>query len=119
MAQCTSHRIVLFGKHPNKLALVSSVADTHVIAEVEKFLNEFDAVVDVTGSPNGMQAALQLVRPLGTIVLKSTCAESTLIEHSYPDIPLPTTRDILEQQLHLSSLSSYRHIYLEKPSLSV
>ncbi|CAM9764204.1 unnamed protein product, partial [Hapterophycus canaliculatus] len=34
----------------------------------------FDAVVDATGSPQGLAAACELCRPMGTIVLKSTCA---------------------------------------------
>jgi threonine dehydrogenase-like Zn-dependent dehydrogenase len=32
-------------------------------------------VVEVTGSPDGFDSALSLVRPLGTLVLKSTFAE--------------------------------------------
>jgi threonine dehydrogenase-like Zn-dependent dehydrogenase len=34
-----------------------------------------DIVVEVTGTPGGFTAALDLVRPLGTLVLKSTFAE--------------------------------------------
>jgi threonine dehydrogenase-like Zn-dependent dehydrogenase len=34
----------------------------------------FDIVVEVTGSHAGLEAATRLVRPLGAIVLKSTCA---------------------------------------------
>ena len=33
-----------------------------------------DIVVDCTGSPNGLSTALQIVRPCGTIVLKTTVA---------------------------------------------
>jgi threonine dehydrogenase-like Zn-dependent dehydrogenase len=32
----------------------------------------FDVVIEATGSPGGMQRALELVRPRGTLVLKST-----------------------------------------------
>jgi threonine dehydrogenase-like Zn-dependent dehydrogenase len=35
---------------------------------------EFDVVVEATGSPGGFQLARQVVRPRGTIVLKSTYA---------------------------------------------
>ena len=33
---------------------------------------EFDYVVDATGSAKGLQSAVQMVRPRGTIILKST-----------------------------------------------
>lgn len=33
-----------------------------------------DVVVDATGTPRGLAAAMELVRPQGTVVLKSTCA---------------------------------------------
>jgi len=35
----------------------------------------YDVVVDCTGTPQGLQLAMQLVRPCGTIVLKSTYTE--------------------------------------------
>lgn len=34
--------------------------------------NSFDIVVEVTGNPQGFEQALELLRPLGTLVLKST-----------------------------------------------
>jgi threonine dehydrogenase-like Zn-dependent dehydrogenase len=37
---------------------------------------EYDLVVESSGHPNGFPRALELVRPRGTIVLKSTCAAS-------------------------------------------
>ena len=33
---------------------------------------EYDWVVDATGSANGLRAAAAMVRPLGTVILKST-----------------------------------------------
>ena len=38
---------------------------------------QFDTVVDATGSPAGLDLARALCRPLGTLVLKSTCAAGT------------------------------------------
>ena len=35
-----------------------------------------DVVVECSGSPKGLELAMELVRPRGTIVLKSTCAEA-------------------------------------------
>ena len=34
-----------------------------------------DVVVECTGAPEGLDIAMAMVRPRGTIVLKSTCAE--------------------------------------------
>jgi threonine dehydrogenase-like Zn-dependent dehydrogenase len=34
---------------------------------------DYDVVVDATGRPDGLERALELVRPRGTVVLKSTC----------------------------------------------
>lgn len=41
-----------------------------------------DLVLDATGSPDGFARALDAVRPLGTIVLKSTCAGDAAIPAS-------------------------------------
>ena len=36
--------------------------------------NKYDVVVDATGSPAGLFLASGLCRPMGTVVIKSTCA---------------------------------------------
>jgi threonine dehydrogenase-like Zn-dependent dehydrogenase len=62
---------ILVGKHARKLEL----ARLHGIATAELGAlarKSFDLVVDATGSPAGMRAAIELVRPRGTVVLKST-----------------------------------------------
>jgi alcohol dehydrogenase len=41
--------------------------------------NDRDLVVDCTGSPQGLEMAMRLVRPRGTIVLKSTFAQAAPI----------------------------------------
>jgi len=38
-----------------------------------------DVVVDCSGNPDGFETAMRLVRPRGTLVLKSTCAAGTRI----------------------------------------
>lgn len=48
---------------------------TSTVDEIEP-RGEHDLVVDCTGSPEGLRQALRLCRPCGTVVLKSTCAES-------------------------------------------
>lgn len=41
-----------------------------------------DVVVDCTGSPDGFARAVEIVRPRGTVVLKSTCAGDAVIPAS-------------------------------------
>ena len=40
---------------------------------------DYDLVVDATGRPDGLERALELVRPRGTVVLKSTCSGATTL----------------------------------------
>lgn len=68
--------IVLAGKHPSKMNVVSSHGiQTKHINELEKSSERFDFVVEATGSPRGLEMAFKLLRPRGTVVLKSTYAE--------------------------------------------
>jgi threonine dehydrogenase-like Zn-dependent dehydrogenase len=43
----------------------------------EDLQNMFDVVIDATGSPAGLELSGFITRPLGTLVLKSTCAAGT------------------------------------------
>jgi threonine dehydrogenase-like Zn-dependent dehydrogenase len=62
-------RVVLGGRHPKKLARARGLGiDTGAVRAGA------DLVVDATGSPAGLPAALALVRPRGTVVLKTTVA---------------------------------------------
>jgi len=66
--------VLLVGKHAAKLQLADQAGlDT---IELDKFAPDrrADVVVDATGSPAGFELALRTVRPLGTVVLKSTFA---------------------------------------------
>lgn len=64
----------LIGKHPEKLAHAPKRAERHLLADVEGWRNRFDIVVDATGSTRGLETAMRLARPRGTIVLKTTVA---------------------------------------------
>mmetsp|Transcript_21704 Transcript_21704/g.67977 ORF Transcript_21704/g.67977 Transcript_21704/m.67977 type:complete len:348 (-) Transcript_21704:6-1049(-) len=65
----------LFGRHPDKMALVSAPVEKALAADaLPTRAATFDVVVDATGSPSGLDLSRQLCRPLGTLVLKSTCA---------------------------------------------
>lgn len=78
----TKH-LVCVGKHPWKLDLLK---DLHInIARHDDPLEPgADVVVDATGSPDGLRRALELVRPEGTVVLKTTVADPTPVDLSQP-----------------------------------
>ena len=47
---------------------------THRLEEAPRLGRAFDVVIDATGSTTGLPTALALVRPCGTVVLKTTVA---------------------------------------------
>lgn len=63
----TGAPVSVVGRHPEKLALAAGWGLQTGSPE-----QKLDLVVDCTGSPAGLNAALELVRPRGTLVLKST-----------------------------------------------
>jgi threonine dehydrogenase-like Zn-dependent dehydrogenase len=72
--------LTVIGRHPEKLALLppseqcqSVLSSPEALAQLHR--QPADIVVEVTGSPDGFATALRLVRPSGTLVLKSTFAE--------------------------------------------
>ena len=69
-----SNRVLVVGKHPEKLALLQSLGLATCVLSELTLERMADVVVDCTGSETGLPAALQLVRPRGTIVLKTTVA---------------------------------------------
>jgi len=62
---------VLVGKHADKLARARQLGVQSAFA-ADLPRKTFDVVIEATGSPSGMQLAIELVRPRGTLVLKST-----------------------------------------------
>ena len=70
----TGTRVVLIGKHPDKLALAGAGIETRLLDESGGLARRFDVVVDATGSATGLPAALELVKPCGTVILKTTIA---------------------------------------------
>jgi threonine dehydrogenase-like Zn-dependent dehydrogenase len=67
-------RLVLIGKHPNKLEIAARRGiETVLLDEVKgKWARGFDVVVEASGSESGFGLALDILRPRGTLVLKST-----------------------------------------------
>src|SRR5690606_3094270 len=68
-----SKNVTLIGRHPDKLAIAEAQGVEGILdVEASKLLGRFDVVVEASGSKNGFAYAVDLVRPRGTIVLKST-----------------------------------------------
>ena len=68
-----SRNVVLIGRHSSKLAIAASASVEGVLAdEAAKLRRTFDVVVEASGSESGFEAAVDLLRPRGRIVLKST-----------------------------------------------
>jgi len=63
------------GKYPDKLSLFKSKGIETRLTDNLGRREEADVVIDCTGSPKGFVTALELVRPRGIVVLKSTVAE--------------------------------------------
>ncbi|MCA9772434.1 MAG: alcohol dehydrogenase catalytic domain-containing protein, partial [Myxococcales bacterium] len=63
--------LLAIGKHPEKLrTLADRGIKTALVGDVADY--QAAVVVEATGSPSGFEAAMRLVRPRGTLVLKST-----------------------------------------------
>lgn len=70
--QSTSDKLTLIGKHPNKMKILKHLGVQLINYHSLKPCSYFDLVVEATGSPEGLALALRLIKPRGTIVLKST-----------------------------------------------
>ncbi len=77
----TGCRLTLVGKHPGKLKLATSAGIDTALVQTGAAAGA-DVVVEASGSPAGMKLALDMVRPRGTIILKSTYRETTEIDIS-------------------------------------
>jgi threonine dehydrogenase-like Zn-dependent dehydrogenase len=69
-----SNRVTVVGKHQQKLALLKALGIATALVSDPIDERSADIVVDCTGSDTGLPTALKLVRPRGTIVLKTTVA---------------------------------------------
>jgi alcohol dehydrogenase len=78
-------RVVMLGKHPEKLALarqagISAVRASPARRAAQPRNSHFSLVVEATGSPEGFKEAQRLTAPRGTLVLKSTFHGTTPVE---------------------------------------
>jgi threonine dehydrogenase-like Zn-dependent dehydrogenase len=65
--------VLLIGKHTDKLRIAERRGiETAKPKTVANRKHEFDLVVEASGSPSGFAGALELLRPRGVLVLKST-----------------------------------------------
>lgn len=65
--------VVVLGRHDDKLAVARGLGlMTRRSDSPVAIADRFDVVVDVTGRADGLRRALELVRPRGTVVMKST-----------------------------------------------
>lgn len=79
--------LTMIGKHREKLALVERLGiPTRSLNDIDSFSGKrgsrVDVVVEGTGSAIGLELALRLVRPRGTIILKSTVADKATLNLS-------------------------------------
>jgi len=69
----TGSEVTLIGKHQSKLEIAKRRGiDTALAENTKQLSHQFDVVVEASGSPRGFNLALDLLRPRGTLVLKST-----------------------------------------------
>jgi threonine dehydrogenase-like Zn-dependent dehydrogenase len=66
--------VLVIGKHREKLGLLEALGLKTALLSDDIPHRSFDIVVECTGSESGLPTALKLVRPRGTIVLKTTVA---------------------------------------------
>lgn len=68
--------VLLVGKHQNKLDIAKAQGVNVKLLGDLTIAKEWDFVVEATGSISGFEMALNLTKPRGTLVLKSTVAAS-------------------------------------------
>lgn len=72
-AAIRSKNTSLIGKHTSKLDIAAKRGiETLLVNDAADLNNAFDVVIEASGSESGFATALELVRPRGKIVLKST-----------------------------------------------
>jgi len=69
------YHVIVLGKHLEKLVIARNMGMD--VAFASDYSGMVDVAVDCTGNPSGMGTAMSIVRPRGTIVLKSTFHEGS------------------------------------------
>ena len=69
----TGAPVTLIGKHQNKLQIAARRGiETITVEQAKSRTQQFDLVVEASGSSSGFHLALDVLRPRGVLVLKST-----------------------------------------------
>ncbi|HVF27653.1 MAG TPA: zinc-binding dehydrogenase, partial [Pyrinomonadaceae bacterium] len=69
----TNSQVTLIGKHSSKLGIARRRGiETVLLADLQNVRRDFDVVIEASGATSGFALALDLVRPRGVIILKST-----------------------------------------------
>jgi len=66
------HRVHQIGRHKSKLRISERVGVTTELASARLPVAAYDWVVEATGSVDGLRQAVAMVRPRGTVFMKST-----------------------------------------------
>jgi threonine dehydrogenase-like Zn-dependent dehydrogenase len=74
VARSLGAEVTLVGKHEDKLRLAGDSIQPILLEAIGLAARNQDLVVDCTGSSSGFETALKLVRPCGTVILKTTVA---------------------------------------------
>jgi alcohol dehydrogenase len=73
--------LTAIGRHPAKLEMARGFGASRVLLDEPGLRNEwrgrFDVVVEASGSPSGLATSIALVKPRGTVILKSTHHQTT------------------------------------------
>ncbi|XP_075255338.1 erythritol/L-threitol dehydrogenase-like [Convolutriloba macropyga] len=75
-------RLVLVGKYEHKMALTTPNVEKFDHSDMTKtlFIDYFDVVIEATGNARGIMSAISMCRPMGTVVLKTTCAANDVFD---------------------------------------
>lgn len=68
----SGNSVFIFGKHESKLEQFRKIGIETVSEDDARYAAKFPVVVECSGHPAGMERAMRLLRPRGTLVLKST-----------------------------------------------
>jgi alcohol dehydrogenase len=83
--QAAGSRVVLYGKHADKLTLArrAGIVTKQVrgdASDLERLKENYQLVVEATGSPTGFALAQRMTEPRGTLLLKSTFHGAASVE---------------------------------------
>ena len=70
--QAHGYSVHQFGRHKEKLSIAARAGVVTEVVKERMPVAEYEWVVEATGSPKGLGDAVQMTRPRGTIIMKST-----------------------------------------------